>query len=367
MTNSSTIKAAVFEGARQSSPFLDIKHIPSPIAGNGDVIVKILATRVLSYAGEIFNGTRQYPTRLPIVPGSGGVGVIKSVGPGTAHLQAGQVVYIDPTVRARDHPINPEVMLQGLVAVGAAQKLQDVWLNGTWTEEALIPVENITVIPPSVLAKYDAAQLTSLGNYAVVYGGFLAGDFRPGQTVAITGSTGPFGASAVAVALSLGARRVLASGRNKKQLDDFVAKYGERVVPVVSTGDEIQDTELFKKAAGEGFMIDFLFDILPPAAPFAIVRSAITALRFGGTAVLMGGVQASAEVPYYELMGRNITIKGNFMYKRDAPTTLIGLVDAGLLDLSLIKAKTFKLDQAEEAVEWSATHATPFEATIITP
>ncbi|KAI8594656.1 alcohol dehydrogenase zinc-binding domain protein, partial [Dissophora ornata] len=320
MSSTSTIKAAVFKGVKPSAPFLSLTQIQAPVAGSGDVVVKILATRVLGYMGEIFNGTRNYPSQLPMVPGSGGIGLIKSVGPGNVHLQVGQMVYIDPTVRARDHPISPQVMLQGLIAVGEAQKMQDVWLNGSWAEEMLVPTENVTVIPPSVQAKFDATQLTSLGNYAVVYGGFVAADFKAGQTVVITGSTGPFGASAVAVALSLGARRVLAIGRNQKQLDDYVARYGSRVVGVASTGDVVKDTQSIKEAAGEGFEIDLAFDILPPSAPFAIVRSVISALRFGGTAVLMGGVQAAVEFPYYELMSRNITIKGNFMYRRDAPT-----------------------------------------------
>ncbi|KAF9199642.1 hypothetical protein BGZ49_010219 [Haplosporangium sp. Z 27] len=367
MTITPTIKAAVFEGVKSSAPFVKLTQIPAPVAGNGDVVVKILAARVLNYAGEIFNGSRVYPTRLPFVPGSGGIGVIKSVGPGSVHLQVGQTVFIDPTVRSRDHPISPEVMLQGLVAVGEAQKMQDVWLNGSWAEEMLVPVENITVIPPSVREKYESAQLTSLGNYAVPYGGFLAGNFRPGQTVAITGSTGPFGSSAIAVALSMGARRVLASGRNRKQLEEYVSKYGSRVVPVVSIGDEAKDTQQFKEAAGEGFAIDFVFDMLPPTAPFSIVRSAICALRFGGTAVLMGGVQASAEIPYYQLMGNNITIKGNFMYTRDAPTTLIALVDAGLLDLDAVKPKVFKLDDIESAIEWAGKNALPYESTVISP
>ncbi|KAF9359481.1 hypothetical protein BGX26_012216 [Mortierella sp. AD094] len=367
MTQAQTIKAAVFESIKTSAPFVNVTQIPAPVAGNGDVVVKILATRVLGYAGEIFNGTRVYPSRLPMVPGSGGVGVIKSVGPGSIHLKVGQMVYIDPTVRARDHPISPGVMLQGLIAVGEAQNMQDVWLNGSWAEEMLLPVENVTVIPPSVQAKYEPAQLTSLGNYAVVYGGFLAANFKPGQTVAITGSTGPFGASAVAVALSLGARRVLAAGRNQKQLEEYVAKHGSRVVPVVSTGDEAKDTQLFKEATGEGFVLDLVFDMLPPSAPFTIVRSAISALRFGGTAVLMGGVHASAEVPYQQIMMNNITLKGNFMYTRDAPTSLIGLVDAGLLGLNMIKPKIFKLDDIEEAIEWSANHATPYEGTVIVP
>ncbi|KAG0215533.1 hypothetical protein BGX28_009581 [Mortierella sp. GBA30] len=367
MSSYNTIKAAVFEGVKPSAPFVAVQRIPAPVAGNGDVVVKVLATRVVNYAKEIFNGTRPYPTALPMVPGPGGIGVIQSVGPGAAHLQAGQLVYIDSTVRARDHPVSPQVMLQGLIAVGEAQKLQEIWRNGSWAEETLVPFENVTVIPPSVQQKFSPETLTALANYTVPYGGLIAADLRPGQTIAITGSTGPFGSAAVAVALSMGARRVLASGRNKGQLEEFVALYGPRVVPVVATGDEDKDTEAFIKAAGEGFEIDVAFDILPPSAPFSTARAAINALRVGGVAVLMGGVQASVELPYQLMMMKNITVKGNFMYPRSAPTTLLGLVEAGLLDLSVVKPRVFKLDEIDSAIEWSSLHASAFEATVVAP
>ena len=87
----------------------------------------------------------------------------------------------------------------------------------------------------------------------------------------------------------MGARRVIASGRNSQILESYVAKFGPRVQPLIATGDEEQDTANFKKAVGEGFHLDVTFDMLPSPAPFSTARAALNALRFGGTAVLMGG------------------------------------------------------------------------------
>ncbi|KAG0201048.1 hypothetical protein BGX28_006068 [Mortierella sp. GBA30] len=366
MFSASTIKAAVFEKVKPNSPFLNITHIPAPVAGKGDVVVKILATRVASYAKEIFEGSRTFPMQLPMVPGPGGIGIIKSIGPGTAHLKVGQMVYVDPTIRARDHPINPQGILQGLFCSPELQGLQG-WRSGCWAEETLVPVENVTVIPPSVQERFTPEQLSSLINLTIPYGGMVSAGLKPGQTIAITGSTGTFGSGAVAVALALGARRVLAAGRNKERLDEFVKVFGPRVVPVVQTGDEAKDTEAFIKAAGEGFEIDVAFDILPPTASFSYARSAILALRPKGVAVLMGGIGENVELPYGLLMLKDITIKGRYMYDRADPLTLVGLVDAGLLDLSKDQSKVFKLEQVEEALEWSAAHPFAFNATILVP
>ena len=222
-------------------------------------------------------------------------------------------------------------------------------------------------MPPSLQAKFDATTLTSIGVFSVVYGGLLSADLKAGQTVAITGATGPYGAAAVAVSLAMGARRVIAFGRNAAILESYVAKFGPRVYPLVATGDEAQDTANFKKAAGEGFQIDVTFDMLPPTAPFSTARAAICALRFGGTAVLMGGVQSNVELPYPVMMINNLTVKGCFMYPRAATLNILGMLESGLIDPTLVDQKTFKLDQAEEAIEWAKNHTGPFESTTILP
>lgn len=144
MTLSTTTKAAVFHGAKPTGPFLTISEIPIREPTSGEAVVEILAARVLSYASEIFDGSRPYPNLLPFVPGAGGIGIIRSIGPGNTTLQPGQLVVIDPTIRARDNAISPDIMLHGLIAYGPGpQSLQSVWNHGTWAEKSILPVENL--------------------------------------------------------------------------------------------------------------------------------------------------------------------------------------------------------------------------------
>ncbi|KAF9311868.1 hypothetical protein BG003_006887 [Podila horticola] len=368
MTGTHNIKAAMYEGIKSSSPYVVPTEIPAPVAQHGDVVIKIQASRVVGYFKEMVTGKRLFPSVVPMVPGPGGIGIIKSVGPGLVHLKPGQMVFIDPVVHARDHPIAPLAMMQGFIGFGeGGQKLQQVWRHGSWAEETVVPAENVTVIPPSLQQKYKPEQLLVLMTHAVTHGGFMAAGLKAGQTVAITGSTGTFGASAVAVALAMGARRVIATGRTRTQLDKYVKMYGPRVVPFVPTGDEAKDTEAFVQAAGEGFAIDVVFDILPPVASFGVVRSAIRALRANGTAIFMGGVQSNIELPYQHMMLNNIMIKGKFMYHRADPTMLLGIVDAGLLRLDIGEYQTFKLEEINEAIEWAADNSGPFSGAIVVP
>jgi len=210
--------------------------------------------------------------------------------------------------------------------------------------------------------------LTNIAGYAIVYGGLRESGLRPGQTIAMTGCTGPFGASAVAIALAMGARRVITAGRNLEVLENYVAKFGPRIFPLVLTGNEAQDTANFQKAVGEGFHLDVTFDMLPASAPFSTARSAINALKFGGTAILMGGLEDEpVQFPYRQMTAKNLTVKAVFMNPVVANVDILGMMDAGLLDPTLLTCKEFRLEQVEEALQWAKTHGGPFDMTVLVP
>jgi alcohol dehydrogenase len=62
----------------------------------------------------------------------------------------------------------------------------------------------------------------------VPYGGLLAGDLQPGETVLVSGATGNFGSAGVAVALAMGARCVVAPGRNESVPAELEDRFGPR-------------------------------------------------------------------------------------------------------------------------------------------
>ena len=73
------MKAAVLRAF--GSP-LAIETMPDPVIGTGEVIVDVVATRVLSYANEVLSGERKYLLDLPVVPGSGGCRCAAGAGAG---------------------------------------------------------------------------------------------------------------------------------------------------------------------------------------------------------------------------------------------------------------------------------------------
>jgi NADPH:quinone reductase-like Zn-dependent oxidoreductase len=360
-----TMKAAILK--KFGSPLV-IENIPDPALGTGEVIVDVVATRVLSYANEVFSGERKYLLDLPVVPGPGAIGRVHAVGPDATHLKAGDWVYCDPTVRSRDDVRAPDITLQGWAAGGeGGLRLQKYFRDGSWAERTRVPTENAIGI--GAIEEADAASWCAMGTCLVPYGGFLAANLQAGETVLISGATGNFGSAGVAVALAMGAACVIAPGRNRQVLEDLARRFGPRLRTVQLGGNEDDDRERMRQAAPGP--IDCVLDLLPPSASTAPVRAAAMTVRPYGRVILMGGVGMAGgpglELPYPWMMRNCITVRGQWMYPPDASIRLTGLIRAGLLRLDHFVAATFDLDQVNDAVAHAAANGGPFKMTVLRP
>ena len=347
---------------------LAIETAPDPVLGTGEIIVDVAATRMLAYSDEVFSGKRPYLLELPVIPGVGGIGRVRTVGPDATRLAPGDWVYCDPTVRSRDDAVSPDIMLQGLTGGSeGGLKLHRYYHDGSFAEQMRVPTENLTR-----LGDIDPAQAPAwcaLGSLLVPYGGLLVANLKAGEIVVVNGATGAFGSAGVAVALAMGARTVIATGRNGDVLTDLARRFGKRVRTVQMHGEEETDrVRILEAAPGP---IDCVLDLLPPAATMAQVRTALLTVRPYGKVILMGGVgmggPGGLDLPYSWMMRNCISIQGQWMYPRDAAARMIGLVRAGLVKLEEFAVTTFLLEKVNEAVEHAARNAGAFRMTIVTP
>jgi alcohol dehydrogenase len=347
---------------------LSIETLPDPILGTGEVIVDVVAAGVLPYTKEVFSGERKYLLELPVAPGVGAIGRVRAIGPDATRLCIGDWVCCDPTVRSRDDVLSPDITLQGWSARGeGGLRLQKHFHHGSFAEQMLVPTENAIRI--GSLDPGEAVRWCALNLLLVPYGGFLAANLQPGETVLLSGATGNYGSAGVAVALAMGAGCVIALGRNEKVLEDLARRFGPRLRPVKLSGNEENDRELMRQAAPG--QIDCVLDLLPPSAGTTSVRAAVMAVRPYGRVVLMGGVGMlggpGLELPYPWIMRNCITIHGQWMYPPSATIRLVRIIRAGLLDLGNFDVTTFDLDNANEAVAHAAANGGPFKLTAIRP
>lgn len=338
------MKAVYLEKAGEAPQVLER---PEPELRPGGAIVKVLAAPVLSFMKKVLSGELGYAMGTPWIPGANGVGEIEKVASGVPGLKRGDRVFIDPHIYSHTTTDAGDGILLGLTALGpGSSSTQQQWRDGTFAERVSVPAECLTVIPESFAA--DPAQAAILSYAAIAYGGLLKGNFRAGQTLVISGATGNIGACGVLVGLAMGAGRVVVLGREESILEELKGFDPHRVVTVKLENDLERDKQTVARAAGGA---DLVYDMLGKAPTFAPTAAAIYSLRHGGTAVLMGGVQAAIDLPYSYVMVNQISIRGALMYPRSAPRELLKMTGGGILDFSKMKIRRFRLEEIHAALD----------------
>lgn len=357
-----TMKALVCSEAGQA---LTLQTIPVPQPTPGSVIVKVLVAAVDSSLPIILSG-RVFTFPKNLVPGGRFIGRVAAAGPDTTTLTEGQLVMVEPFVRARDNP-NVQILWGSFDGPTPESKkfTKDNWAHAGYAEYCRTPLENAHPLNEKLLCGsveegglgYKIEDLLALSKHLVAYGGLRGINLQPGETVIVSPATGMFSGAAVQVAVAMGAK-VIAFSRNKKVMDDIAARLpAGRVKVVVNTGDADKDTAALK-AFGP---VDAYLDISPfPAAKSNHVRSAIMALKQYGRVSLMGVLPSDIAVPYTYAMYNNLTIRGQYMYEREDVGSLIKIAEAGVLPLGekggVEVIGRFKLEQSEEAVGLAVAH-----------
>lgn len=193
---------------------------------------------------------------------------MRAIGPDATRLAAGDWVLCDPTVRARDDALTPDIALQGLSARGdGGLRLQRHFGQGSFAERLLVPTEN--AVPLGPIDPAEAGRWTALTLCLVPNGGLLAGCLRAGETVLVSGATGNFGSAGVAVALAMGAGCVVGPGRNEEMPAELERRFGSLARSGLLDLDQFDVTE---------FALDDANDAVAHAATSG-GRCKITAIR----------------------------------------------------------------------------------------
>jgi NADPH:quinone reductase-like Zn-dependent oxidoreductase len=181
-----------------------------------------------------------------------------------------------------------------------------------------------------------------------------------GETVLINGATGAAGRLAIQIAKYMGARKVIATGRNVETLKTLSSLGADAVIPIDDAGDPFEDA-LKSHFAGDG--IDVVLDYLwGPSAERILIAGA----KAGKEAVPIRFVQigstsaANISLPSAALRSSAITLMGSGIgsVTVDKLVAAIGeLLQATRPGAFQIATKTVPLSEVEQA--WPADTGTP--------
>ncbi len=181
---------------------LAIRDVPDPVAGPGEVVIELRASAL--NRRDIFLRKGVAPSPLPVIPGSDGAGVVRTVGPGVSGVSEGDEVIILPSLGWGDGEAAPA---PGFRILGGPD-------DGTYAELISIPAEN--VYPKPARLSWEEAAALPLAGLTAWRALMSRCGLQPGETVLILGIGGGVATFALHLAKAHGARVIVTSSSDEK-------------------------------------------------------------------------------------------------------------------------------------------------------
>jgi NADPH:quinone reductase-like Zn-dependent oxidoreductase len=212
-----TMKAAVVMGAGQTPRYADFSE-PAPAAGESKITVTAAA---ISQVVRSRASGRHYSSsgKFPFVAGIDGVG----------RLDDGARVYF----------VMPRAP------------------HGSMAERAVAPSSHCLALPDDL----DDVTAAAIANPGMSSWAALEERARlqAGETVLVNGATGAAGRLAVQIAKHLGARKVVATGRNLEALKSIAALGADVTIPLVDDEAELEERFTREFSQGVEVVLDYLW------------------------------------------------------------------------------------------------------------
>ena len=192
---------------------LEIGSLPDPVAGPGEVVVRVSAAALNRLDVFVRDGIPGVPVRFPHVPGADGCGRVEAVGEGVKGLAPGDRVVLQPGLSCG----TCEFCRDGEQSLCVGFEILGEHRRGTLAERVAVPSANVWKAPAH-LSDEEAASfpLAALTAWRMLV---TRAALRPGESVLIHGIGGGVSAYALQVARLAGASLVIATSGSDEKLE----------------------------------------------------------------------------------------------------------------------------------------------------
>jgi L-iditol 2-dehydrogenase len=322
------MKAVKLQAPRQAS----VVDEPAPVAGPGEVIIRIDATGLCGSDLSTWLGHHPF-RRPPVVLGHEAAGTVVAVAPDVTGIEAGTRVALCPLI-ACGRCASCRRAQQNLCL---DRRVPGIGWGGTYADFVVAPADRAFPVPDSV--SMTAAALIEPA--AVALRACRHAGVGPGTRLGVLGAGG-IGTMCALVAAHLGADPIVVTDVSK----DKLARLADAVpvIPVPLPGDDPVKAAL-AVTTGEG-----LDAVLVTAAAPGVLDQAVAMARSGGTLVLVALPGAPAPLDVDACAVRELSLHGTYAYSDSDFADAAGMVGGGM-DVLAALTHEVPLDQAPEIFE----------------
>src|ERR1700759_1617121 len=330
------MKALVYQGPAKK----EWRDVPdAAIQDPTDAVVRVDTTTICGTDLHILHGDVPAVTEGRVL-GHEAVGTVTAVGDGVKSFAVGDRVLVPAITKCGRCAYCQRGMPSHCQTVGGIGWIFGHLIDGTQAESVRVPFADTSLytVPENVSDDQAIFLADSLPTGYEV--GVLAGQVRPGDTVAVVGA-GAVGLSAIQTTGLWGASKVIAVDTNKFRLGtalDFGA------TDIVESGP---DTKRRVLDMTDGLGVDVAIEAVGFPETLQMTASLV---RPGGHIANIGVAGVSVELPLHEMWIHNITLTMGLVDTVSIPT-LLKMVAGGRIPAEKMGTHRFTFSQIDEAYD----------------
>jgi NADPH:quinone reductase-like Zn-dependent oxidoreductase len=315
------MRAALFR--RHGGPeVMEIGDVPDPVAGPGEVQVRVTAAAVNHIDLWLRQGLPALRVAFPHVPGGDLCGVISALGPGVKAMPdraAGDRVLVNPSLSCG----RCAACLAGRDTFCPEWKMLGEQTQGGQAEYVVVPAANL-VPAPRARVPLDDAQLAAIPTVFMTAWQMLVerAAIQQGETVLVIAAGSGVGTAAIQIAKLYGAR-VIATASTDAKLSAARALGADETINH-ATADIAAEVKKLTGRRGADIVVDHVGG--------ATFEKSILAAARGGRIVICGATAGHEPVlNLRHLFWRQLSVLGSTMASKARLFKLVGLFAAGRL------------------------------------
>ena len=330
------MKALVYQGPGRK----EWRDVPdAAIQEPTDAVVQVDTTTICGTDLHILQGDVAAVTEGRIL-GHEAVGTITAVGDAVKGFSVGDRVLVPAITKCGRCEYCQRGMPSHCQTVGGIGWIFGHLIDGTQAESVRVPYADTSLytVPADVTNEQAIFLADSLPTGYEV--GVLAGQVRPGDTVAVVGA-GAVGLAAILTTGLWGASKVIAIDTNKFRLGTAL-EFG--ATDIVEAGATTREDVI---GLTDGLGVDVAIEAV--GYPETLL-TAISLVRPGGTVANIGVHGAPAELPMHEMWIQNLTLTMGLVDTVSIPT-LLKMVASGRIPAEKMGTHSFTFSQMDEAYD----------------
>lgn len=192
---------------------LELRDVPDPVAGEGEIIVRVRACGLNRLDLWHEQGDLPIPLATPRTPGCEIAGEVEQIGAGVPDWQVGDRVAVQSNLSCG----TCEFCAAGEESICVNGRILGVQVDGGFAERVLVPAASLVRLPDGL--DFAASAALTLAGSTAVHMLTSRLTVAPGQWVLVMGGNSGVGSAAIQIAKGLGAR-VISTGSSdaKRQL-----------------------------------------------------------------------------------------------------------------------------------------------------